>query len=148
MGFSYYIDIIIGVKFSFEDIKEEYKDKLEEEDESQELNYEIEDILGDRIKCTKHKTTELDNIKHIYYEKDCFCITIKGLKHLDCENMNDENSEKAKSWSSSGGYIKGINIDYEKLSLSDEEKKLIDDAVFELTGKKLPINLHVFTDGG
>jgi len=148
MGFSYYIDIIIGVKFSFEDIKEEYKGKLDEDDVSQELNYEIEEILGDRIKCTKHRTIELDNISHTYYEKNCFCITIKGCKDLDYETLSDENSKKAKSWSSSGGYIKGINIDYEKLFLSDVERKVIEENVFELTGKKIPINLHVFTDGG
>ena len=147
MGITYYIDIIIGTKFTFDDIKPKYKENiLKGEYEKDEFNFCIEDIFDDKIKCTCHKNFELDNNLHIYNEKDYFCISIKGLKHVNFESMNDEDSTKAKSWTSSGGYRQGIDIDYEKFILTNDEKQLIENKTFELVGKKIPIKIHVFTD--
>ena len=148
MGFSYYTTLTIGTKFTWDDIKEKHQKQILEyfgyekeemgESEYYSLHSEIEDIFDLKITCTSH----------ILCEKVYYHISVLGENHRDCDACNDENSENAKTWLMSGTFINTMDVDYEKLTLTDEQKKLIKDATFKLTGKDIPIKLHVLTSGG
>ena len=145
MGFDYYTTITIGTKFTFDDIKGEYTKHILENNNgyerdklSESFSEDIEEIFDYKINCTSHISSG-----DLYYY-----ISVVGKNNQDYETFNDENSENAKTWLTSGGYRNAMEINYEKLTLTNEQKQLIKDATFKLTGKDIPIKLHVLTDGG